>query len=110
MTGIQFNHEQDNKWEKQIVKAFKDIFGEDSSELFLCNDPDRFISQIEAPYFWVSTANGNDASLEKTLKKGEEECEVNRPILAICQKQHQKAKIAMYLDDFFNILKDLSTK
>ena len=108
MTGKQFNNELDKKWENQIVKAFKNIFGEDSSELFLCNDPDKFISQIEAPYFWVNTSLGKDASLETTLKKGEEECEVNRPILAICQEHHEKAKIAMYLDDFLNILKDIA--
>ena len=94
-------------WKKQLVNTFKRLFGEDNVE---SNEPDKnktTLPNIDAPYFWIDFDYGEHASLSRTLRKAENKCDLERPLLAICQKPHRRTMIAMYFDDFISFLDDI---
>jgi len=91
-------------WEREIVKRLNSVFGPGEAYRSPRKGPPPE-PDIEAPFFWIDTGHGNQASLEATLERADRECDLDRPKLAICQRPGKRPMVAMFLNDFLELLK-----
>ncbi len=98
---------RNRQWEKMITIQLEELFGPGEvavgeGEIFGSPGP-----TIEMPYFWAESAYGELASLEDTLDFARYNCDLPRPVMAICQRPGQEPVAAMFLEEFLGFLEEL---
>ena len=92
------------EWENNLVKKLEAVLGVGFVERDFQESESWLGPRIGAPLFWIDCEYGEKASLEETLERASRFCDLERPVLAICQTPRKRPKVAMFLEDFLKLL------
>ncbi len=91
-------------FERELVRTFREVMPDSGVRRGLQSRSGEEVPDVELPCFWLEAKRHQRTNVKAALRQAVEAAPKGRWPMAVCKDDRQPAIVAMYLDDFLDLL------